>query len=212
MIPDEIGRYCNSCKKSVIDFTAKTDEEIQEFFINDFNEPVCARFKNTQIHHIVIDLPQNIFSTKMPMWMRFLAACLIIFGISIFPFQTTVAGKAPAEISFFQDEQAEIKKDKKPRILKKKKRRKYRKPDFLLENIVWTTLGYMPTPFPGPPIYAAILDTPSKSNLIPNTQIGLSNEHIPQKEQHRPTPHMPTEFILPSILLFRKENHSQARD
>jgi hypothetical protein len=212
MIPDETGRYCNSCKKSVIDFTAKTDEEIQDFFINNFSQPVCARFKNTQIHRIVIDLPKNIFSTKMPLWMRFLVACLIIFGISIFPFETTIAGKAPTTISYYQGEPAEVKKDKKPRVLKKKKRKKFKKPDFLLQDIIWVTMGYMPTPLPGPPIYSTIFDSSSKSNLIADTQIGLSNEPIPQKEQPRPTPFIPSEFILPSILLFRKENNNQTID
>jgi hypothetical protein len=123
MLPNAEGRFCNSCQKSVIDFTAKTDEEIQQFFINNFNRPVCGRFNNTQIHRIVIDLPQNIFSIKMPMWMRFLVACLIIFG-SIFPFETAVAGKPATNISFYQDGSITEKKVKKTHPGKKKKNKR----------------------------------------------------------------------------------------
>lgn len=214
MLPNDTGRYCNSCEKSVIDFTAKSDEEIQLYFINNFIQPVCGRFKNTQIQRIVIDLPQNIFSIQMPLWMRILIACLIIFGLSIFPFETTIAGKIPAEISYNQGEPTQVKKDKKPRILKKK-RRKLRKPDFNLDEVPWltmSTMGYMPTPYPDPSLYSSILDTPSKSKLIADTQIDLNNRPLSQKEQPGPIPYMPTEFILPSILLFRKENENETMD
>jgi uncharacterized membrane protein len=203
MIPDATGRYCTNCKKSVIDFTEKTDEEIQQFIIANFNQPLCARFKNTQIHRIVIDLPENIFNIRMPLWKRFLVACLIIFGISIFPFETTVAGKAPGEISFYQDTFVVAKADKKPRILKKKKRRKSRTPEFKLDNITWATLGYMPTPFPYPGI--SVLDTASKANHLSVIQLGLNRDQLPQKEYPGPTPYIPAEFILPSVFISQKK-------
>ena len=39
-----------------------------------------------------------------------------------------------------------------------------------------------------------------------------SNNSLPQKKLPVPRPFMPTEFILPSILLFRKENNSETMD
>jgi len=211
MIPEATGRYCNSCKKSVIDFTAKSDEEIQQFFTENFHQPVCGRFKNTQIHRVVIDLPKNIFSTKMPTWMRFLVACLIIFGISIFPFETTVAGKPATEISFYQDEPVSIKTSKNPRILKKKKRRKYR---ITFDNrmVLSIPVGDIVYGFTVTTRDRPLVDIQCNPSLIPETQISLNNKPIPQKEKPRSTPFTPTEFILPSLLVFRKENTDPAMD
>jgi len=210
MIPDDIGRYCNSCQKSVIDFTAKTDEEIQQFFIHNFGQSVCGRFKNTQIQRIVIDLPQNIFNIKMPLWMRFLVACLLIFGISIFPFETTIAGKNPVAFSYYQGEPITIIQEKKPRILKKKKRRKYRifNQDIIREEIM--TLGYIQTPYPL--ISKSILDTSYKINYTSSVLLSTNSQTFPHKEQPKPIPYIPTEFILPSLLSIRKENNSTPMD
>jgi len=210
MIPDATGRYCNSCKKSVIDFTERSDEEIQQFILNNLNQPLCGRFKNTQIHRIVIDLPENIFTTRMPLWKRFLVACLIIFGISIFPFKITVAGKAPAELSFYQDTPVVAKENKKPRILKKKKRRKFRTPEFKLDAIIWAIMGFMPTPFPYPDV--SILDTSFKLNHLSGIQLGLNRDPLTQKEHPGPTPSIPAEFILPSVLFLRRKNNNSSMD
>lgn len=210
MIPDETGRYCNNCKKSVIDFTEKTDEEIQQFFIDNFSQSLCGRFKNTQIQRIVIDLPQNIFSIQMPLWMRFLVACLLIFGISIFPFETTVAGKPPVQTSFYQGEPKAAKTGKKPRILKRKKRKKHLV--FSPLSFPWETMtvGYIPTPFPS--LNESFFDSSNKVTYPSNVQSGAPLTGMPQKEQPRPVPFAPTEFILPTILSIRKDTNDQPMD
>jgi hypothetical protein len=92
MIPNDIGRHCNSCVKTVVDFTAMTDEEIKYFFINKKEEKVCGRFKTEQLHRITIELPENIFYTPLPFWKKFLAACLLVFSTTLFSCDTTVKG------------------------------------------------------------------------------------------------------------------------
>lgn len=221
MIPDEIGRYCNSCKKSVIDFTAKTDEEIQQFVINNLNQSLCGRFKNTQIQRIAIDLPKNIFSIQMPLWMRFLVACLIIFGISIFPFETTIAGKTITATTFYQDEPIQVDTAKKPRILKKKKRRnKYSisftpvKLDPIIDNLV---LGGFGLHQQDNPIMKSIFGPHENMageytfNTAPK-EANQDNKSLPQKEHPAPTPFMPDKFILPSVLMFRRKNNNNPMD
>ncbi|MFI1773577.1 carboxypeptidase-like regulatory domain-containing protein [Thalassobellus citreus] len=47
MTPEEKGRHCAVCKKTVYDFTSKTDEQIVQTFTKNGN--VCGRFKNTQL-------------------------------------------------------------------------------------------------------------------------------------------------------------------
>ncbi len=92
MAPNHEGRYCNSCAKTVIDFTSMTDEEVQQFFFDHQYEAICGHFKRSQVHRIVIDLPENIFTIKMPAWMKFLVVCLLMFGISLLPFSLTSRG------------------------------------------------------------------------------------------------------------------------
>ena len=97
MTPDETGRHCSSCAKSVVDFTGMSDDEVKHFFLNKKeDERVCGRFKQTQLHRNIIELPQNIFSIQMPLWKKFLAACLIVFSTTLFSCETNVKGKAIA--------------------------------------------------------------------------------------------------------------------
>lgn len=94
MTPNQQGRYCNSCAKTVTDFTSMSDEEVKHFFINKKEEHTCGRFKNEQLHRIEINLPENILLIDMPVWKKFLAACLIIFSTTLFSCNTTINGKA----------------------------------------------------------------------------------------------------------------------
>jgi len=85
MQPDVKGKFCNSCNKSVIDFSYKTDPEIQTILLNYKDQKVCGRFKKTQIDrplNISInlkDLPKNVSVTK-----AFAIALFIVFGTFLF--------------------------------------------------------------------------------------------------------------------------------
>jgi hypothetical protein len=213
MLPNAEGRFCNSCAKTVVDFTQMTDKEVQQYFIQHHNSAVCGRFKNNQVQRIVIDLPKNIFNIQMPVWMRFLIACLLIFGISIFPFETTVAGKSNTEMFFYQGEPIIRKEVKKPRFIKKKKLR-YKKTR--LEDIDITallelssvTMGYTAQE-QSPPIFTkSIFELPGEATVC-STEI-LPKENLaentprPEKKYPGPTPYVPAEFILPSILIYKR--------
>lgn len=90
MTPDETGRHCNSCAKSVVDFTGMSDEEVKHFFLNKKEEKICGRFKQIQLQQLIIELPQNILSIEMPLWKKFLAACLIVFSTTLFSCETKI--------------------------------------------------------------------------------------------------------------------------
>ncbi len=93
MIPNVQGRHCNACVKTVIDFTAMTDDEIKYFFLNKKKEEkVCGRFRNEQLRRITIDLPHNIFYTQIPLWKKYLAAILIVFSGTLFSCDTHLKG------------------------------------------------------------------------------------------------------------------------
>ncbi|MBC7861916.1 MAG: carboxypeptidase-like regulatory domain-containing protein [Bacteroidia bacterium] len=54
MLPNETGRFCNSCQKSVVDFSKFSDEQLLEFFTKkEPAENVCGKFRNDQLNRTV---------------------------------------------------------------------------------------------------------------------------------------------------------------
>lgn len=85
MQPDDKGKFCSSCSKSVFDFSNKTDAEIKTILIEHKDQKVCGHFKKTQIDrplNITLDpanLPKNISITK-----TFAIALFLVFGSLLF--------------------------------------------------------------------------------------------------------------------------------
>lgn len=85
MLPDEKGKFCNSCNKSVFDFSTKTDAEIKNILLEQKDQKVCGHFRKSQInrplnirvniHH----LPINMSITKV-----FAVALFLVFGTFLF--------------------------------------------------------------------------------------------------------------------------------
>lgn len=99
MIPNTQGRHCNACAKTVVDFTAMTDDEVKYFFLNKKEgEKVCGRFRNEQLQRITIALPNNIFTLQMPLWKKYLAAILIAFSTMLFSCDTHLQGEPAAKV------------------------------------------------------------------------------------------------------------------
>ncbi|MFC6267369.1 hypothetical protein [Frigoriflavimonas asaccharolytica] len=48
MLPEEKGKFCGFCQKTVYDFTQTSDEKIQQIFEKE-NGNICGRFENTQL-------------------------------------------------------------------------------------------------------------------------------------------------------------------
>lgn len=98
MTPNEQGRHCAVCAKTVTDFTQMSNEEVKYFFLNrKEGERTCGRFTNKQLHQITIELPANIYYIPMPLWKKFLAASLIIFGTTLFSCNTNTKGEPQIE-------------------------------------------------------------------------------------------------------------------
>ena len=92
MSPDSQGRHCNSCSKTVVDFTKMNDEEVKNFLINKQHERLCGRFSSTQLQQISIELPQNIFQIQLPLWKQFLVASLLVFSTTLFSCDANTQG------------------------------------------------------------------------------------------------------------------------
>ncbi|WP_316635457.1 hypothetical protein [uncultured Flavobacterium sp.] len=84
MTPNENGRFCLSCSKTVIDFTTMLPEEVQHFFIQNQNKNICGRFKNEQLETITIQIPSQVLYTQTHYHKMFLLALFIAMGTTLF--------------------------------------------------------------------------------------------------------------------------------
>jgi hypothetical protein len=81
MTPDDKGKFCNSCCKSVVDFTNKTDQEIIDILQSAGEGKVCGHFRKSQVDRplqLKVNLralPKNMNATRM-----FAIALLMVFG------------------------------------------------------------------------------------------------------------------------------------
>ena len=84
MTPNENGRFCLSCSKTVVDFTTKLPDEIQHFFIQNQNQKVCGRFKNEQLESLIIQIPSQVLYSQTHYPKMFLLALFIAMGTTLF--------------------------------------------------------------------------------------------------------------------------------
>ena len=85
MLPEEQGRFCLSCSKTVVDFSTWEPDDILNYLHNRKEERVCGRFNNTQV---AVPLPprehlldQVIRSTHMPLLRKIAAVIVLCFGL-----------------------------------------------------------------------------------------------------------------------------------
>lgn len=84
MTPKESGRFCSVCTKGVVDFTNKTSDEIQQYFIENQGQKICGRFKNEQMNKISIPVPKSVFEKQMSFHKAFLLILFIVMGSTLF--------------------------------------------------------------------------------------------------------------------------------
>ena len=65
MTPDDKGRFCDSCQKTVHDFTGMSDMQLIAFFKKPSNGSVCGRFYNDQLERD-FEIPRK----RIP-WLRY---------------------------------------------------------------------------------------------------------------------------------------------
>lgn len=74
MTPVDKGRFCDSCQKSVVDFTGMSDKQLVAFFKKPSTGSVCGRFHNDQLERDIA------FPKKRIPWFKYmLQICLPVF-------------------------------------------------------------------------------------------------------------------------------------
>ncbi|HWY38952.1 MAG TPA: T9SS type A sorting domain-containing protein [Bacteroidia bacterium] len=83
MTPNQQGAFCKSCMKDVVDFSAKSLEEIKTFFSKPQTGKVCGRFEEKQLQELSFDD----FFSRFTYWnftKKFAAIFFMAFGFWIF--------------------------------------------------------------------------------------------------------------------------------
>jgi len=83
MKPSDSGRFCDSCSKNVVDFTAMKTNEIQEYFIQNKGK-TCGRFYSAQLDLTVVTITQQLIFKQMPFRKSFLLVLFITMGTTLF--------------------------------------------------------------------------------------------------------------------------------
>jgi len=206
MVPDEVGRYCLTCNKSVIDFSLMTDKEIELFFIQNNSKDVCGRFKRNQIERITIQLPGNILKRKMPTWQKYLIVLLICFGINLFSVDVILGGKPALYAQTIDKIQKQNKKAKWKNVKKKKSKKWYI--DIIQSPQIETFTMGLTQSIPVYKPWINFLDNKFLSKDEQSTQkdsITINKEPERPKENHPgKKKNEPLEFILPQPFLMRR--------
>ncbi len=83
MTPSEKGRFCDSCAKTVVDFTKMSSIQIQDFLHENQNQKICGHVKKSQLDTIHLSIPIHIMNAKHSFRKSFLLALLIAMGTTL---------------------------------------------------------------------------------------------------------------------------------
>jgi hypothetical protein len=85
MTPNEQGRFCSQCSKSVTDFTQMSNDEIIIYLKTNKNFQVCGRFRNDQLEEkTLVSIPKKVLYSQTKFINIFLLALLVTMGSMLF--------------------------------------------------------------------------------------------------------------------------------
>lgn len=83
MTQKEKGRFCGSCKKTVMDFTQLSSSEIQNYLSENQHQKTCGHFKREQLDSIHISVPMVVIEQSHTITKIFLFALLLTMGTTL---------------------------------------------------------------------------------------------------------------------------------
>jgi hypothetical protein len=85
MTPEEKGRFCSVCSKTVTDFTQMSNEQIVIYLRQNSGSRVCGRFTNDQLEEkVFIHIPRKVLYSQTKFINMFLLALLVSMGSVLF--------------------------------------------------------------------------------------------------------------------------------
>lgn len=100
MMPRDNGKYCDSCDKTVVDFTSMSHDQVKEYFLKNSGQKICGHFKATQVtierpklHKQLIKLYEHLEQTISINFLKIISLSLITLCMSIVGCQNTTDGE-----------------------------------------------------------------------------------------------------------------------
>lgn len=97
MTPNNKGRFCDNCSKTVIDFSAMSDTEIKNYLIAKKGEGVCGHFRTSQLQNITITIPSRVLFSQTQFRKIFMLALLLIMGTTLLSCSDNAGNKQKIE-------------------------------------------------------------------------------------------------------------------
>jgi hypothetical protein len=66
MTPNEQGSFCRVCSKTVVDFSKKSEAEIQQYIAANINKKICGRFNVRQLEQEAEEVPRLKINIEEP--------------------------------------------------------------------------------------------------------------------------------------------------
>lgn len=82
MSPESQGRFCQSCQKTVVDFSEMNDKQVAIYFEQHENENLCGRFKTTQINRNLTESIEIIRPNRHPAWKYMMWSVLAVSSLT----------------------------------------------------------------------------------------------------------------------------------
>lgn len=106
MTPDEQGRFCGVCVRSVIDFTEMNDAQVKTFFYENAGKKICGRFRNEQVDDgLIFKIPKSVIYKKRKFRKAFLLALFVVMGTTLFSCKNA-SGRTIGEVAIEQESTA----------------------------------------------------------------------------------------------------------
>ncbi|WP_204344792.1 energy transducer TonB [Psychroserpens algicola] len=84
MTPNDKGRFCQSCSKTVVDFTQMDTNDIQEFIHKNKHQRICGHIKQKQLDTFNLQISETVFEQQLTFHKLFLLALLLAMGTTLF--------------------------------------------------------------------------------------------------------------------------------
>ncbi|MBN4070925.1 hypothetical protein JYT72_00315 [Crocinitomix catalasitica] len=84
MTPTEIGALCDKCQIDVIDFTIKTPDEVRNILKESAGKNFCGHISKAQLKQLNLEYYAWENQTSHVFQSKFLLACVVVFGMTLF--------------------------------------------------------------------------------------------------------------------------------
>ena len=91
MRPAKGGKFCQSCSKTVIDFTVLSDNQIVSLLEKANGQSLCAKLKTEQLHRVMAQTEP----VKANLFYKYLAGVLLLGSVEAATAQTTMPQEVP---------------------------------------------------------------------------------------------------------------------